>query len=179
MFTIARVIRNIYMCINGMRTAKCNFHIRKGLRAVSPPSADAGRSVNLYCNLYYYYYPLLLWARAERAYTLLYELMTCGTRERDLVIEWEELGEREREIRLRAEWLKQDKLEWCARWTATYRRPHRLAVHEVVAGGYWPVNADRMELMLNPFAHVPLNTCIYIYIQNTHTHTLATHYTGT
>lgn len=36
----------------------------------------------------------------------------------------------------------------------------RLAVQEVV-GGYWPVNWDRMELMLNPFAHVPKYVGIY------------------
>jgi len=50
-------------------------------------------------------------ARGKSVYILLYELMTCGTRERDLVIEWEEHGERERYDC--AEWLKQDKLEWC------------------------------------------------------------------
>jgi len=43
MLTRTRII-----CINSMRTAKCNFHIRKGLWTATPLSADTGRSVNLY-----------------------------------------------------------------------------------------------------------------------------------
>jgi len=38
----------LYVPINNMRTAKCNFHIRKGLWTATPLSADTGRSVNLY-----------------------------------------------------------------------------------------------------------------------------------
>jgi len=50
----------------------------------------------------------------------------------------------------------------------------RLAVQEVV-GGYWPVNGDRMELMLNPFAHVSKYVYIYIYLTHTHAHAIGTY----
>jgi len=57
--------------------------------------------------------------------------MTCGTRERDLVTEGEELGERERErdTTAQSDW---SRINWNdARWTAIHRSDR-----QEVVGGY-------------------------------------------